>query len=241
MKLRDYVVVTKNLFPGRWVHRDNNFAVGHVGIIVKEGVSDDGIENGFKVVNLLAQNESTVSMFVFNFAAEELEVIGKDEVEAYINKGVGEDRGILNPANTHETFSIGNVVRITGYAGDKIGGPKQKMFPVGTLGIVDAILPPDEKDPFYYVGISKKTPVNFLELENFRCALLPEELEVVDTDGLMDLSLLFEKEGISDVEHQEKLNEHVLQRLKMGMVAEMLREVLSEQEEPLKEKAEGLH
>ena len=217
MKRGDFVVVKDNLFEGKWLTREATFPLGSVGIVLDLNVEDDEITNGVCLCNLLARDTETANLFMGNFAPEEVRLLsGLDEALSILNKDCSAYRGILSNMRLDD-FNVGDVVYVSGYRGDKIGGPKQVMFPIGTPGIIDAILPPDKKDTEFMLGVSIQVPKNFLQFINFRCAFYPEELAVIHPDGEIILDCIFEKEVIDPV-IQERLREGANERIEMGKI-----------------------
>ena len=97
MKRGDFVLVTKNLFEGRWVGRDANYPLGSVGMVVQTGAEDDNIVDGVYIINLLARDEATQQLLAYNFAREELQVLsGAEEAVDILNKDCSAERGTLS-------------------------------------------------------------------------------------------------------------------------------------------------
>ena len=115
-----------------------------------------------------------------------------------------------------------------GYRKDKIGGPKQVMFPLGTTAIVDAILPPDAKDNEFMLGVSIQVPKNMLQFVNYRCAFYPEELQVIHSEGGVALDYLFDSEGISDPVMQQALQGKAKERLEIGKMLQVIMDLADE-------------
>ena len=228
MKRGDFVLVTKNLFEGRWVKRDANYPLGSVGVVLQTGVEDDNIIDGVYIINFLARDEATQQMLAYNFAQEELQVLsGVEEALDILHKDCSAERGTLSNMQL-DGFNIGDVVYVSGYRGGKIGGPKQVMFPLGTPAIVDAILTPNDKDNEFMLGVSIQVPKNMLQFVNYRCAFYPEELQVIHSEGGFALDCLFDSEGISDPVMQQLLQGKARERMMGKTLAQVIMNLADE-------------